>query len=82
MGRSSRKGFVASVSPELDAGSAERFVGPLTGRVSHPAGGLVGRRSEAGCRGGEAPVGQNLPDDRLALNHGDDFHRPAAPGSG
>jgi hypothetical protein len=27
-------------------------------------------------------VGQNLPDDRLALNHGDDFHRPAAPGSG
>ncbi len=73
MRRSSRKGFVAS--------SAERCVGPLTGRVRHPAGGLIGRRAEAGCRGGEAQVGENLPDDRLVLNHGDDFHRPAAPGT-
>ena len=72
MGRSSRKGFVA--------GSAERFVAPLPRRVSHPADGRVGWRAEAGCRGGEAQVGENLPDDRGALNHNDDSHRPAAPG--
>ncbi len=57
---------VQGVSPELDAGSAERFVGPLAGRVSRPAIGRVGRRAKAGRCGGEPQVGQNPPDDRRA----------------
>ena len=68
--RAQPSGFVASVSPELDAGSAERCGGPRTGRVR--------RRAEAG---GEAPGGEHLPDGRRALNPGDDCHRPAAPGT-
>jgi hypothetical protein len=39
-----KTGFVASVSTELDAGSAERFVRPRAG--------LVGWRAEAGRYGG------------------------------
>jgi hypothetical protein len=52
----SKRGFVASVSPEFDAGSAERFVGPLAGLVSRQAIGLVGWRAEAGRCGGESQV--------------------------
>ena len=55
MGRSSRKGFVASVSPELDAGSAEWFVGPLTGRAGRAARG--GRGPWWGGPGGRASAG-------------------------
>ena len=38
------------------------FVGPLVGWVSRQAGGLVGGRSEAGRSGGEAQMGEDLPD--------------------
>jgi len=44
----------------------ERFIGPLAGRV--------GRRAKAGRCGGEPQVGEDLPDDRRALDDGDDLH--------
>jgi hypothetical protein len=79
MGRSSKTGFVAS--------SAERFVGPLARRVSRLTPGRIGGRPEARRSGGEAQMGEDLPDDRRPpvcrvgtgrLNDGKDLHRPAA----
>jgi len=44
----------------------DRFGGPLAGRVTRQPLGLVGGRSEARRSGGEAQVGEDRPDHRLA----------------
>jgi hypothetical protein len=59
----------------------ERFVGLLARLVSGQVIGRVGWRAGAGRCGGEAQVGEDLPDDRRTLDDGDDFHRPAALGT-
>ena len=41
----SKRGFVAGVSTEFDAGSAEGFVGPLTGWIGCQAIGLSAGRA-------------------------------------
>jgi len=59
----------------------DRFVGPLARLLSGQGIGRVGWRAEMRRCGGETQVIEDLPDDRWALNHGDDFHRPAALGT-
>jgi hypothetical protein len=53
MGRSSKTGFVASVSTELDEVSAERFVGPLARLLRGQGVGRIGRRAGLGHNAGE-----------------------------
>jgi hypothetical protein len=59
----------------------ERFVGPFAGVVTRRAIGRVGWRAQAACDGGQAQVGEDLPDNRRAFDHGKDLHRPAAAGT-
>jgi hypothetical protein len=59
----------------------ERCVGPLAGVVTHQVHWRIGRRTEAGRDGGQAQVGEDLPDNRRAFDHGKDLHRPAAAGT-
>ena len=80
-GRSSKRGFVASVSTELDEVSAERFVGPGSRLVSRQAVGRIGRRTEARRSGGETQVVEELPDTRRAFDSGARSSPVAAPTS-
>ncbi len=55
------------------------FVGPVAGGVIRVTPGGIGGRPEAEGYGGEPQMVQDLPDNRGALDDGDDLHRaPAA----
>lgn len=79
----------ATLSPDRGRGGRRRTI-RRTSPNGREAVGRIARGLEAGCRGGEPEIGEDLPHDRRApvsragtgrLDDGDDLHPPAAAGT-